>query len=303
MKLYHFTSAALAKAVLSDNLSKGHLDLHTGEILQGVVWFTTLPFPEGTGVPMETRKLSEREVAKATRVEGELRNDMTGDKSKIRLSVESSSLTPFNIVNEEALGLISFVEWCELIGAPKEWVRYIGLSALHDLDALSDEELSKLLGDKNSSEEDSWYIHFGPIESRYISAVDFKAGSDYIPYDFDLHGREAMSDLGIECIDNEAHQRLLEIVKPAHQHEVVHAAVICRDPSEIKLVFVRGLGNTCFFNIESKKAVAMLKDDPDYPLGEVAAWVEENNHEIMRCWNNAVENYYRFYPDKRVAVH
>ena len=303
MKLYHFTSASLAKAVLSDNLSHGHLDLHTGHILQGVVWFTSLPSPEGTGVPMEARKMSEREVEKATRVQGELRNEMTGDKSKIRLSVDTSSLSPFGIVDGNPNGLISFVEWCGLIRAPKQWVKCMGLSALYDLDALSDEELSGLLGDKDSSKEHSWFIHFGPIESDLISAVDFKTDNGYVPYDFETHGREAMSDLGIECIKNEAHQRLLEIVKPAHPHEIVHAAVVCREPSDIKMVFVRGLGNTCFFNIETRKAVALMKDDPNYPLRDVASWVEEHNQEIMSCWNSAVEGYYRFYPDKKVGMH
>lgn len=301
MKLYHFTSASLAKAVLSDSLSQGHLDLHTGQIMKGVVWFTSLPFPKGTGVPTESKKITAKEAQKAIRVQGELRNEWTADKSKIRLSVDSCSLSDFKMANGMPSGLISFEKWCKLLEAPKHWSKYMGLSAMYDLDLLSDEELRRLLKKKDSSKEHAWYLHFGPVPSEFISAVDVKVDNDYVPYDFERHGIKAMSELGIECVAGVAHERLLEIVKPAHGHEIVHAGVICADPSKDKNVCIRGFGNSCILSIDTNRVIALQKEDSKYPIKEIESWAEENSQELIRCWSGAVESFYRFYPEKRMA--
>ncbi|MQG92117.1 hypothetical protein [Pseudomonas sp. MN1F] len=303
MKLYHFTSVSLAKAVLSDSLSQGHLDLHTGQIIKGVVWFTSLPFSKGTGVPTESKRISAKQAEKAIRVQGELRNDLTSDKSKIRLSLDARSLADFKMVDGMPSGLISFEKWCKLVGAPKHWVKYMGLSAMHDIDGLSDDELRRLLKKKDSSKEHTWYVHFGPVQPGLLEAVDVKVGNDYIPYDFERHGLEAMSESGIECVAGTAHKQLLEIVKPGHRHEIVHAGVICIDPSKDKNVCIRGLGNSCVLNIDSKRVVALHKEDSNYPKKAVELWAEENVHELTRCWERAVESFYRFYPEKRVLEH
>ncbi|PVZ37342.1 hypothetical protein [Pseudomonas sp. CC120222-01a] len=300
MKLYHFTSVSLAKAVLSDSLSQGHLDLHTGQIIKGVVWFTSLPFPKGTGVPTESKRISAKQAEKAVRLQGELRNDLTSDKSKIRFSVDARSLSDFKMVDGRPYGLISFDKWCRLVEAPKHWVKYMGLSAMHDIDGLSDDELRRLLKKKDSSKEHTWYLHFGPVQSSLIEAVDFKLGGNYISYDFERHGLEAMSELGIECVAGVAHTQLLEIVKPGHRQEIVHAGVICTDPLKDRNVCIRGLGNSCVLNIDSKRVVTLHKDDSNYPIKAVESWAEGNVHELIRCWEGAVESFYRFFPEKRI---
>ena len=257
MKLYHFTSVSLSKAILSDCLSQGHLDTHTGKILEGVVWFTTLPFPEGTGVPTQVKELNERELVKAKKLEGELRNNLSSDKSRIRLSLDSQSLQSFALVNGLPEGLISFEKWCKLLGAPKAWVKYMGLSALHDLENMSDEKLRKLLKKKDSSKEHTWYLHFGPVSPDLITAVDYKVGRDYVTYDLNAHGREALAEAGIECVSADSIRDLEKIIAPSHQHELIHAVVICCEPSDRKIVFIRGSGNTCLVDIESNELVGL----------------------------------------------
>ncbi|MNJ67894.1 hypothetical protein D3C77_641010 [compost metagenome] len=54
-------------------------------------------------------------------------------------------------------------------------------------------------------------------------------------------------------------------------------------------------------NIDSKQVVALQKSDPNYPIEEIQSWVKENIQEIMRCWDSALESFYRFYPEKRVV--
>ncbi|MBF8670257.1 hypothetical protein IR012_12525 [Pseudomonas putida] len=243
--------------------------------------------------------LSAKEVEKARRVQGELRNKLTSDKSQIRLSVAASSLSSFSLVEGKPSGLISFEKWCKLTGAPKYWSKYMGLSAIYDLDELTDEQLGRLLRRKDTSKEHTWYLHFGPIPADLILDVDFKIGDGYVTYNFEEHGLEAMSESGIECVRGLAHEQLLNIIKPAHQHEVVHAAVICVDPSAERNVLIRGDGNSCVLSIDTRRVLALHKIDPSYPIKEVESWALENIQELTRCWECALEGFYRFYPEKR----
>ncbi|WP_369989393.1 hypothetical protein [Pseudomonas xanthosomatis] len=250
-------------------------------------------------MPTEARKISSSEAEYAKRVQGELRNDFTADKSKIRLCVDSKNLSSFEIVEGHPSGLISYPNFCDLMKIPREWVKIVGLSALYDLNALSDDELQRLISDTNSSTENTWYLHFGPVKPELISAVDFKIGKDYVSYDFDRHGRQAMSDLGFECISGDAHQRLLEFLKPGHHHDFVHSAIVCADPLGFKMATIRGLCNSCYVDIEKAEIVGLHRDDPNYPRRDVQEWIMQNIDELNRCWVAAVERFYKFFPEKR----
>lgn len=299
MRLYHYTAVGLAKSILTHDLSRGHLDTPDGGIIQGVVWFTSLPFPEGTGVPTETRQLKESEVRKAERVQGGmLRNNLTSDKSKLRLTLESDTLQPLRMENGLPRGLISFEKWCKLCGAPKDWVRDMGLSALYDLSTLSDEERFRLRKKKGNSKEETWFLHFGPISSELITAVDCRVGREYVPYSFDEHGRIALSAVGVECLSLAATAELQKILKPKHGYEIVHATVVCRAPSGPVEVCVRGGGNTCIINVETKALVARAGDNFPYPFELIHNWIDRFKLDIEGCWERALDTYYDFYPEQ-----
>ena len=297
MELYHFTSIALSKTILSDCLSRGHLDLPEGGLIDNVVWFTTLPFPEGTGVPLEMKELNESELAHVQRVQGMVNSNLSSDKSRIRLSVDSESLRPITIANNIFNGLISFVEFCEKINAPKNWAKAIGISALHDLNVISREKFNQLLNDNNSSTEDAWYLHFGPVPRELITSVEYRIDKSYVPYDLNAHGREALAEVGIECVNSESIRELEKILKPSHKYELVHATIFCSNPTARKIVVIRGSGNICLVDIESKKQLMLHAKDPSYPEKEVQNWVANNVDELSRCWELALASYYRFHPE------
>ncbi|MDU9402637.1 hypothetical protein RTH46_09045 [Pseudomonas sp. zfem004] len=301
MRLYHYTAVGLAKAIMTHDLSKGHLDTPEGGIIEGVVWFTSLPFPEGTGVPTKQRQLTESEVRKAQRVEGKkLRNTLTTDKSKIRLTVESGSLQPLRMENGLPRGLISFEKWCKLYEAPKQWVREMGLSALYDLNSLTDEERFRLAKKKGNSKESTWYLHFGPIPSSLITAVDCRVGRDYVPYSFDEHGRAELAAVGVECVSVTATLELQKILLPKHSHEIVHATVICRSPSDPVEVCIRGGGNTCIIRVGTKALVVRAGNESPYPFELIHSWIDKFKSDLESCWERARDTYHIYHPEETV---
>ncbi|QCI14098.1 hypothetical protein E6B08_23345 [Pseudomonas putida] len=301
MKLYHYTAATLAKGILSEGLTIGHLEDPQGKIIHGVVWFTSLPFPEGTGVPTGKHTLTESQAHKAKRVQGVLRNKFTFDKTRVRLTYDSQDLPSYQVVDGQIRGLISFEKWCKLVNAPKRWAKHIGLSAFHDLNSLSDEELFRLHKKKGNSKESTWYLYFGKVSPDVVQAVDYKVGREYVTYDFDAHGRVEMALAGVECVGPIAHNDLAGIIKPLHRHETVHASIMCDEPLEKSIVCVRGGGNTCFIEFEEKSFISLRTDDPAYPVSDIYQWIDRNIDELRRCKERALETYYKFYPEKKCA--
>lgn len=301
MKLYHFTAATLAKGILTEGQRSGHLEDPHGNIVRGVVWFTSLPFPEGTGVPNGKRNLTKSEILKAERVEGKIRNTFTFDKTRVRLTYESQDLAPYQIVNGKISGLISFEKWCKLINAPKRWAKHIGLSAFYDLNSLSDEELLRLHKKKGNSKESTWYLYFGHVESHLVRAVDYKVGGEYVAYDFEAHGRAEMASVGVECVGTKASNDLAGIIKPSHVHETVHASVMCDEPLDKSIVCVRGGGNTCMVEFENKSLIGLHVNDPSYPIDDIYKWVDRNIEDLRQCKARALDTYYKFYPEKKVG--
>ncbi len=198
-------------------------------------------------------------------------------------------------------GLISFEKWCKLYEAPKHWVREMGLSALYDLKSLTDEERFRLIKKKGNSKEGTWYLHFGPIPSSLITSVDCRVERDYVPYSFDDHGRAALSAVGVECVGVAATAELRGIIQPIHPHEIVHATVVCRSPSVPVEVCIRGGGNTCIINVETKALVVRSGNESPYPFELIHNWVDKFRSELESCWERALVTYYNFHPEENTA--
>lgn len=299
MRLYHFTATSLAASILSDAIRLGHLVTHTDEIAHGVVWLTSYPYPDKTGVPMKETRLSSKQLAHASRVENRsLGNNLSHDKSRIRLGLDSNSLKSFEIVDNKPTGLISFEKWCKLVGAPKNWAKYIGMSACFDLENMTDEEKVRQMKKKGNTQESTWYLHFGPIAAKLLDAVDCKVGKDYVPFDFEKHGRNDLSYVGIECVSPTSLAELRKIVEPWSSLEMVYAAVFCEGPSARPEVTVRGGGVTCHIDIETGEVRQYINSRDDYPLSEVRGWIERHKAELSQCWDSALTAYYRYYPEE-----
>ncbi|WP_158467733.1 hypothetical protein [Pseudomonas putida] len=152
---------------------------------------------------------------------------------------------------------------------------------------------------KGNSKEGSWYLHFGPVASSLITSVDCRVGETYVPYDFDVHGRVALSAVGVECVSEIATAELQEILRPKHSHEIVHASIVCTSPTSPVEICVRGAGNTCIINVETKDLVARHGNDNPYPYELIHKWIEKYEPDIKNCWARALDKYYDFYPDEK----
>lgn len=299
MHLYHFTATNLTELIITHDLRLGHLDTHVGKTFHGVTWLTSYPFPDGTGVPMKETNMTEKELAHAARVQGQMpKNNISLDKSRIRIQIEAELLQPFSVVNGHLQGLIGYEEWCELIEAPKDWAKYIGVTASFNVSEMSREEVAHQMMQKGNTREGTWYLHFGPISSELFERVDCQVDGDYVKYDFEVHGRADMERVGNACFSSEFNAQLAQVIRPLHELELPKALVFCSDPAEPPEVTVRGGGVTCRFDAESGKVLTLVGERSDFPLEEVRTWVLNNRAESLRCWERAVESYYRYYPNE-----
>lgn len=298
MRLYHFTGVTLAEAILSDMLRLGHLPTESGEILNGIVWLTSFPDPHGTGVPAKAERLSASKMAYSSQVTGKTDgSNLSYDKSRIRLTIESDALSPYTISNDRATGLISFEQWCKQAGMSKIWTKYMGLSAVMDVNNMTDDEKLRQMKKKGNTKEHTWYLHFGPIPVDLITTVEYRTGRSYEPYQFEKHGRDEYSQSGFACLSEETNLKLREIVPPANHHEHPKVSVLCQDPEGPIVVIVRGGGT--MYTLNGTNGEVLMKGKSEYPLEEVQEWVLQQRDEIEHRWGEAVESYYYHYPEKR----
>lgn len=290
MKLYHYTSTSLGEAILSDSISQGHLMHSDGTFSQGVVWLTTDPLPYAHGLTLGTEKMDASQIAHQERLAGApLRNTRTQNKTELRFTVDlDPDATPW---------LMSFMEYCS-VNESKTWAKSFGLSCLTNLKTASDKELKRLLRHA-TTKETTWWLSFRPVSTEKIVAVDFNAGSQFVPYDFELHGRSALRRYGFVFPGEACLQQVADLVPAAHPFERPKAFVFCEDPSKPAKVAIRGGGVVRAFEILGAKPFVGEIDAIGATLQQ---WVMRHKDELMNCWQEAAELYYEVYPDRRMVA-
>lgn len=296
MKLYHFTAVPLAEGILSDAMRIGHVPLPNDEPLTFFTWFTTSPYPEGTGVPQQSVRLTAHELDYVDRVEGNKpTNSHSHDKSKVRIMVDSADLTPFD--KQTMKGLISFVGLYEFLGYSPMSAKRVGLSAYMDLSLLSPEALQRELSCTDNTEEHCWYVHRGRIPADLIREVSYRTDEGYVPYDFESHGRKDMEGAGFACASAPTNAALSEILAPLHGFENAKATLLCLDPDKPVFVTVRGSGVIMEFDIETGKPVSLVS--ANYPFASITQFILDHREEWLECRDRALAACYVHHPEWR----
>lgn len=290
MLLYHYTSVALAESILTNGgINNGYLARANGEIVKPVVWLTTSPSPEGHGLLTGKETYSDEDIAFLTRVNGEPpRNGITHNKTAVRIAVELPEDTP---------GLISFNDFCERY-EPKNFARRTGLSVYHKLRDIGTAEA--LVRYKHTETmEDTWWLSFLPISQHQIVAVEFNLNGEFVPYSFEVHGREPFLNAGFSVVSPNSLSALNEIVKPGHKFDQVKAILLCDTPEREPTVLIRGAAYLAAFMIVDSELYFAREQGLDHKA--IQTWIQENKSELLACWDEAVEVMYQYYPEKRKA--
>jgi hypothetical protein len=287
MRLYHYTSAALADSILLSDLSEGHMSTMGGTI-RPVVWLTSDPKAEGHGLTNGTETLTERNMAHIKKVIGERpKNRRTSDKMKVRLT--------YDVPADEMHYLQRFTEYFDRIPKGKLIAKLTGLSCYIDT-ATADPKRLKAMMKSQPTKEKTWWISFLPVSARLITAVEFR-GTDgaYHPYDFEKLVRPALGQLGFFFPSPEALRELLTIVKPLHPLGYTKASVFCIRPDATPTVSISDGGTNLVYEIETGKS---LTDTAAYEP-QLSAWIATHRAELMDAWAQAKQSYYSYYPEHR----
>lgn len=289
MKFYHYTSVPLVEAIFDLGLSKGHIQMSNGEIVQPIVWLTTDPSSEGHGLLTGEEKLDDKQLAYLTRVQGaQPRNRFTHNKEQIRIEVDGSRLT-------EAPK--RYVDVCREIGEPAVWSKMMGLSCFYtssELEQMEDAAVMHLMQTKETK-EGTWFLST-EIDPSAFSNVSFNSASGFVDYDFELHGRPGLENSGIAVADPAVLSSLREIIEPAHPYDTPKAVVVVTDPDSSPKCAIRCYAMQFVTEIMKPDAeVAFVGDRPDN-LSEIKSWISANQEHLMKCHERAKTARARYYP-------
>lgn len=285
MKLYHYTSAALAEGILSSSLSHGHLKRFNGKIITPVVWLTSDPNSEGHGLLTGDEKLTKKDVTYMEKVQGQLKNLTTHNKTQIRITIDIPDDTPT---------LQSFLEYCK-INEDVKFAKIMGLSCYLDFTSISDKKLLRAFKTMKTKES-TWWLSWVPLSPNLFTAIDFNDAGTFVPYLFETQGREILLDYGLVVVSPNSLQSLAKFEHASHQFGQVKAVVFCDDPNSKPSVEIRRAGRLLKFHINDQSLInGNLTDD----IEEIKSWIRINSTELMNCWGVAVEKYFSYYPEKR----
>lgn len=149
--------------------------------------------------------------------------------------------------------------------------------------------------DTRKTQEDTWWLHRGTIPVNKIVCVEYLSNGQFVPYDFELHGRASLLDVGISVPSREVLDGLCQIINPAHSLDHPKALVMCNKIDDPPSVIIRGGTVEAIFLLSDGRCKAgSLIPELREPLER---WVMNNQTELLRCWEVAQERYRDYYPD------
>jgi hypothetical protein len=289
MRLYHYTSAAMADAILLSDLSNGHMRTPEG-VIGPVVWLTSDPKAEGHGLLNGTETLTDRNMDHLEKLQGKRpQNRTTSDKMKVRLT--------FDIPENEMHQLQRFIDYWDCRPGGKRFAKWTGVSCYIDTATANHKRVQAMMK-SHPTKEKTWWISFLPVSARFITAVELRgADGAYHPYDFEKLVRPALGELGFFAPSAKALQELQTSVKPKHPLGYIKALVICFNSDATPIVGIRDGGSDLLYEIETGKS---LTDTMAYEP-QLSDWVATHRTDLMEAWAQAKESYYSFYPERRAA--
>lgn len=291
MDLYHFTGVPMLHGIMaSPGINRGYIVLADNSILQGWSWFTTSPLPYGHGLCDGTEIITEKKREFIRRLSGndkpvfELQN-----KRLIRIKIDADWL-------KKQEGFYSYINLMRELNQPKLLIKYAAIDGWVDFDTLSDAEVKKWMKSPKTKEK-TWYVFNGLVPSCRILSVEFmEKTNNYVPYDFEMHGRAIMEKTGLHAISESLLQSLNSVVHTQYLPGSVIA--FCQEKESLPSIIFR---NSSFFVAVELQTVSAITHHFDgnesFELDKniILAWVSANKRALNELWQVSVESYHRFY--------
>ncbi|KJF70127.1 MULTISPECIES: DUF4160 domain-containing protein [Rhizobium/Agrobacterium group] len=275
MILFHHTSVSLAEGILASQLNQGHVTRRSGEPLRDVVWLTTDERHEGhgltTGEQLDPVHRSYVEKVEQTKLrQGRV---WTADKTRIRIKVK---------IPTRDRKLFNYSAWSRKNDGPR-FAKFMGLSCVESVAGLNASELERVML-MTATKEETWYLSFRPIDPKEFEEVLYRTEDGYIPYDFELHGRHELENVGIYSAGKAALEELREVVASRHGYDRASAVVTCADLAMPANVVVRGGGINVAFNLDTLRR---LEGSAGPYEEEIVAWIERHRLDLNEAWQKS----------------
>ncbi|WP_122339463.1 hypothetical protein [Pseudomonas caricapapayae] len=298
MNLNHYTSITQFQMISRTVLRTGkYFSEHHGVL--PAVWFTTSENAEGHGLP-DGSEMSKVEIDIVKSRGENPKNNFSTNKKSIKIVVDSAQLRPFNKKRPEAGGLISFLDFSKFLGETPEYRRKLAVRGFYtSLPDVNNAEILRLSKELNTKEK-TWYVYLGediPVEK--ISRVEGMSNGTYSEFDFDLHARPALNELGFFPVSEGMYEELAGLwgELPRFQYPVV--SCICKSPEDIPSVQFMGRSTAWRISINEPAVLPDPGHRAPVNVEEFVKVVESHHSELMQLWEEASESYYTFYPENR----
>lgn len=277
MNLYHYTNITMAESILASGLNNGHLTRASGAIERPVVWLTSDQSHEGHGLLTGVEKMTEGNRNYVERASGKRpKNDYVGNKTQIRIKVR---------VQQNDRCLTPYVKYCVDNGDSKIYAKMMGLSCYHSLRELSDIELLNL-AKSFKTKEDTWYLYHGIISPNQIIAMDYNLDDRFVPYEFELHGRNQMIFDGVVPASQDATEQLQLLFDRGFQLDRISAVTLCATLDQAPMVMIRGCGMQLLVDVVREE---FLRGSPPAKAEGVLRWIRDHKDELLQSYQLARE--------------
>lgn len=265
---------------MNSGISKGHLVRSNNAIIQPIVWLTTDPNPQGHGLPTGQENVTDEQLRHHEHVTGKRAlTRITVDKTAVRIKVKISSSDK---------NLISFRQFANKNEPrPEIYTKITGLSAILDIQSLSDLELQSALKTAKTN-EDTWWLYRGIISPTLFEDVDFRIDENFVKYDFEKYGREHFLDQGMAAVSAASLSDLARLIPATNKFDIPKAFCVCTELGALPSVIIRGNGFDALFSIDEGRVIQCPENmDPR----NLIQWITAHKDELASCWNQARERF------------
>lgn len=299
MKLNHYTSFTLARSILIRGFKIGNYWTEMGGRLdRTVIWLTNSSDATGHGIP-DGSDFSEAQINKLIALGEKPKNNTSHNKRAIKISIDTTKLKRFNKKKPHAGGLISFVEFSELLGESAEFRKSMGARGIFpELSDISRKEVIKKAEGLRTKEK-TWYVHVGEIPAKCIASVEGLAHGTYTSFNYEIHGRPELLKSGIHPTPAELDGELSQLWGKLPAPDIPLASCFCAGLSDEPCVSFDYNGNRWEIFLESLKIKKLYSGVLPSNLQDYSDFVSRHKEVFLNLWEDAVGSYHRYYPDQQ----
>ncbi len=192
--------------------------------------------------------------------------------------------------------LQSYTDYCHK-NESRAFAKTIGLSAYRSLDGLTASEI-EVIYNKTVTKEKTWWLYKGIIPPSSFEDISFNRQGIFTTYSFYRNGREEFKKDGFVSLNKDSLDGLARLLPPVHAFDQVKAFCFCTDPSMKRHFHIRGGGIHVALSLDE---ISLLHGSAPENLASVIKWAESHREELIESWEEAVNVYYVYYPDKNTT--